>query len=118
MSQEMVGFFKNKRTDRVWGVEILDENMEPEMGPVYFSFDRKVIYNYWIDYKKLSDEQKWLFDDAFPFWAKYKASKEEAKRLKKEHPNWKLPDDPEGADVECDLVDVTFFSELPPNDPE
>lgn len=41
MPSKMVGFSKSKSTDEVWDVEILDENMEPEMGPVYFTFDKK-----------------------------------------------------------------------------
>lgn len=108
MPSKMVGFSKSKSTDEVWDVEILDENMEPEMGPVYFTFDKKKIYNYWTDYGKLSDMQKWLFDDAFPFWAQFGASEEEKEKLKKEHPNWELPDDLEDEEVECDMVDIEF----------
>lgn len=111
MPSRMVGFSKSKSTDEVWGAEILDENMEPEMGPVYFTFDKKKIYNYWTDYRKLSDRQKWLFDDAFPFWAQFGASEEEIAKLEKEHPNWRLPDDLEDEGGECDLVDIEFVSE-------
>lgn len=110
MPSKMVGFTKSKSTDAVWSVEVLDENMEPEMGPVYFSFDKKKIYNYWTDYGKLSDRQKWLFDDAFPFWAKFRASPEEIEELEKEHPNWELPEN-EDDDVEYDFADVEFASE-------
>ena len=39
MAVRMVGFSRNKSTDRVWAANILDENMEPQMGPVQFTFD-------------------------------------------------------------------------------
>lgn len=111
MPSKMVGFSKSKSTDKVWAADVLDEAME-SMGEVYFSFDKKTIYNYWTDYGKLSDRQKWLFDDAFPFWATFGVTSEETKaELKKEHPNWKRPDDLENEDVIYDLVDVNFVTE-------
>ncbi len=111
MPSKLVGFSKRKSTDEVWSVDILDDNMEPRMGSVYFSFDRKNIYNYWTDYKKLSAEQKWLFDDAFPYWAQFDVPEAEREKLKKDHPNWELPDDLEDDGVEYEKTDIEFVSE-------
>ena len=111
MAMRMVGFSRNKSTDRVWGANILDENMEPQMGAVQFTFDKKTVYNFWTDYEKLSPEQKWLFDDANESWAKFKATDEECRELEKLHPNWKLPDDLEDEPVNYELVDIEEFSD-------
>ena len=112
MAMRMVGFSRNKSTDRVWAANILDENMEPlDDGPVQFTFDKKTIYNFWTDYEKLSPEQRWLFDDANEFWAKFKATEEEYRELEKLHPNWKLPDDLEDESVNYELVDIEEFTQ-------
>ena len=43
-----------------------------EIGPFYFSFDRKTIYNFWTDYWNLTAEQRNLFDKEFPTIASLK----------------------------------------------
>ncbi len=111
MPSKTVGFSKSKSTDEVWKVDILNDDMEPEMGPVRFSFDKKKIYNYWTDYEKLSAEQKWLFDDAFPYWAQFNVPEAEREKLREAHPNWALPEDFEDEGVEYDKADIEFASE-------
>ena len=43
-----------------------------EEGPFYFSFDKKKIYNFWSDYWDLTDEQRQLFNQEFPYMAELK----------------------------------------------
>lgn len=66
-------FFKNKLTDKIWHVE-------PEkhrIGPKLFSFDKKVVFNYWPDYpQNLTLEQKKLFDKENPFWAEFRKNEQ------------------------------------------
>ena len=57
-------FYKEERKDKVWWISSIDEH-----GPLYFSFDKKTIYNYWEDYpQNLTPEQKEIFDKDNPFW--------------------------------------------------
>ena len=110
MAVRMVGFSRSRSTDKVWSVGVYSNDMESEIGQVYFTFDKKTIYNYWTDYRKLTDEQKWLFDDAFEFWACFGESEEEISKLQKEHPNWSLPEDLEDDGEEIEPADIEFFS--------
>lgn len=103
----MLDFYKEHDGDKVWWVdefEIDEEgNINRELGPMLFSFDKKTIFNYWPDYpEKLSPEQKWIFDDENPFWAKFRASEEELEKLEKEHPNWPAREAMEDAEDDDD----------------
>ena len=60
-------FYKEERKDKVWWISSIDEH-----GPMYFSFDKKTIYNYWEDYpQNLTPEQKEIFDKENPFWSDF-----------------------------------------------
>ena len=51
----------------MWWISSIDEH-----GPMYFSFDKKTIYNYWEDYpQNLTPEQKEIFDKENPFWSDF-----------------------------------------------
>ena len=106
----MLDFYKEHDGDKVWWVDEFeideDGNINRELGPMLFSFDKKTIFNYWPDYpEKLSPEQKWTFDDENPFWAKFRASDEELEKLEKEHPNWPAREAMEDEDDEDDEDD-------------
>ena len=52
-------FYKYKKTDKIWWIR--EEDMR---GPLLFSFDKKVIFNFYTDYPgKLTAEQKAVFDE-------------------------------------------------------
>lgn len=60
-------FMKRNPNDQIWWVDQVEAS-----GPLYFSFDRKTIFNYWPDYPDhLTQEQKELFDKENPFWAAF-----------------------------------------------
>ena len=60
-------FYKEKLKDKVWWINSLDE-----YGPLYFSFDKSEVYNYWSDYpQKLTKEEKEIFDKENPYWANF-----------------------------------------------
>lgn len=89
MKSKSVVFVREKETDLAYDVDVLDESGMSEMGPIYFSFDTEHIYNFWTDYpNKLTADQKWAFDDTFPYWAKFNVTEKEAEELAKAHPNW------------------------------
>lgn len=73
----------------IYKVREYADNGKRCLGGMLFSFDGKTVLDYWTDYEKLTKEQKWLFDDTFQFWAMFKATDEEKRKLRKEHPNWK-----------------------------
>lgn len=50
-------FYKYGPNDKIWFIDPVPR----EIGPLYFSFDRKTIYNFWPDYDKLTEEQKAIF---------------------------------------------------------
>lgn len=60
-------FYKNKITDKIWWVD------DPEtIGVHLFSFDKKKIYNLFVDYRtNLSKEEKEIFDKENPFWKEF-----------------------------------------------
>lgn len=79
MQSDRYEFYKNHKNDKVWWVEhyiILDkdrpitsDNVDKLLGELLISFDKKNIFNLWIDYPhKLTKEQKEIFDKENPFW--------------------------------------------------
>ena len=56
-------FYKRKPTDTVWWV---DTAIWGEVGLMLFSFDRKTIYNLFLDYRKLPPDLKAIFDKDNP----------------------------------------------------
>lgn len=118
MKSSDVIFTREHENDRAYKVDVLDENGESKIGPVYFAFDTRKVFNFWTDYPdKLTSDQKWAFDDTFPFWAKFDLTDDEAERLAKEHPNWstakkKSYDDPSDPyeQITKEVSDVEFVS--------
>lgn len=61
-------WYKNKPTDHIWWLDNSDERV----GEWIFSFDRKHTFNMFADYpKKLTPDQKRIFDNENPFWADF-----------------------------------------------
>jgi len=51
----------------VWEVEEIGT-----VGKLLFSFDKKKIYNLWIDYPHgFTKEEKEIFDKEYPYWADF-----------------------------------------------
>ena len=59
-------FYKIDETDNIWLVE------QEDMGEWLFSFDKKIVYNFWTDFEKLTPEQKEIFAKDYPTMAKLK----------------------------------------------
>ncbi len=58
-------FYKEDKNLIIWDVE------SDEYGPYYFSFDKKIIFNFWTDYpNKLTKEQIEIFKREKPIMAK------------------------------------------------
>lgn len=61
-------FYKDSKDEKIWSTRKYGE-----IGPIYFSFDCKKIYNFWTDYPdKLSKEEKEIFDKERPDLARLK----------------------------------------------
>lgn len=77
MKMRYGSFRKNKESDKIWLCSALDEDGMPLMlGTLLFTFDKKKIYNFNLDYPaNLTPEEKEIFDRENPFWAKFKPSK-------------------------------------------
>lgn len=59
-------FYKHHPDDQIWWVDAIGQK-----GPLLFSFDKEIVFNYWSDYpEKLTQEQKFIFDKENPEWAK------------------------------------------------
>lgn len=60
-------FYKNEPDNKIWWVD------NPEtVGEWLFSFDKKEVFNMFSDYPdKLTPEQKAIFDEENPEWAKF-----------------------------------------------
>lgn len=51
----------------VWEVEEIGNR-----GKLLFSFDKKKIYNLWVDYPhNFTPEEKEIFDREYPYWANF-----------------------------------------------
>lgn len=60
-------FFKQNPDDLIWWVDTFKQD-----GLFEFSFDKKRIYNLFLDYPNhLTAEQKEIFDKENPFWAEF-----------------------------------------------
>jgi hypothetical protein len=49
-------FYKEEPTDKIWWIKSFDY-----FGLFLFSFDKKIVYNFFEDYDSLSEEQKTIF---------------------------------------------------------
>ena len=66
-------FYKKKDNDKIWSVEEIGY-----IGKLLYSFDKKNIYNLWIDYPhNFTKEEKELFDKEYPYWKKFFQGKEQ-----------------------------------------
>ena len=60
-------FYKKKDNDKIWSVEEIGN-----IGKLLYSFDKKNIYNLWIDYPhNFTKEEKELFDKENPYWKEF-----------------------------------------------
>ena len=60
-------FYKNNPTDKIWWV-----NNPDKIGEWLFSLDKKEVFNLFADYpRKLTAEQKKIFDEENPYWADF-----------------------------------------------
>jgi hypothetical protein len=60
-------FYKNNENDLIWWVDNTDQ-----LGIWLFSFDKNKIFNMFADYpRKLTKEQKEIFDRENPYWADF-----------------------------------------------
>ena len=67
---QLEAFRKRKPTDRIWWTGEVGR-----VGAMYFSFDKKTVYNVYQDYpNKLTPEQKELFDKENPEWAELRGN--------------------------------------------
>ena len=72
MTKSKPKFVKNNKTDKIWWVDNLGE----EVGVFEFSFDQKKVYNLFRDYPgAMTPEEVKIFDRENPFWAEYFAER-------------------------------------------
>lgn len=65
-------FYKKNKGDKVWWVDHVEY-----MGEFLVSFDKKKIFNLWLDYPwNFSKEEKELFDKENPYWRDFFALRE------------------------------------------
>lgn len=63
-----IEFYKKAKNSRIWWVEV-----PGDIGTNLFSFDKKKIYSLFEDYPdKLTLEEREIFKEDEPFWAKFK----------------------------------------------
>ena len=72
--KEQYLFSKEFSDDKIWIVERLQDNKIIQVADEYlFSFDKKIIFNFWKDYPdNLTKEQADIFKDKFPMLAELK----------------------------------------------
>lgn len=64
-------FYKKNKKDTIWWVENLDSR-----GELLISFDKKKIFNLFIDYpNNLTKEQIEIFDKENPYWRDFFANR-------------------------------------------
>lgn len=82
MQSDFYEFYKENPKDKIWKVThyvlndktkgIIEGNVDTIKGEILFSFDKKKIYNAWIDYPyNLTEEEKELFDKENPKWKEF-----------------------------------------------
>lgn len=82
MQSDFYEFHKEKSSNKIWKVThhilydkekgFIDGNIDVVLGEILFSFDKKKIYNLWIDYPyNFTKEEKELFDKENPYWANF-----------------------------------------------
>ena len=60
-------FYKENPSDSIWWVDTSEKD-----GVFLFSFDKKKVYNLFVDYPhNLTKEQQELFDKENPYWVKF-----------------------------------------------
>lgn len=60
-------FYKDKPENTIWRVDEIGK-----VGRHLFSFDKKKIYNLWVDYPhNFTPEEKEIFDREYPYWAAF-----------------------------------------------
>lgn len=65
-------FYKVDKTDKVWQVSTPGKE-----GPIEFSFDKKTVFNLFLDYPNaLTPEQKKIFDEENPELARLVSDRE------------------------------------------
>lgn len=65
-------FYKENPGDKIWWVDDIETT-----GPMEISFDKKKIYNLWLDYPwNMTPEEVELFNKENPEWAKLLAGRE------------------------------------------
>ena len=60
-------FYKDKPSNKIWWISAIDY-----VGYFLFSFDKKIIYNFFADYDELTEEQKEIFRKENPVLAALK----------------------------------------------
>ena len=67
MTAVLSDFYKKKDTDKIWWADELDR-----VGEIYFTFDKKTIYNLFEDYpQNLTKEEKEIFDSENSYWKNF-----------------------------------------------
>ena len=57
-------FYKDSEDSKVWWIDKIDV-----LGEILFSFDKKKIYNIFLDYPhSMTEEEVRIFDSENPFW--------------------------------------------------
>lgn len=52
----LTDWYKEAETDKIWWISAIDY-----VGLFMFSFDKKIIYNFFADWDELTEEQKTIF---------------------------------------------------------
>jgi hypothetical protein len=60
-------FYKDNPSDKIWWISAIDY-----VGYFLFSFDKKIIYNFFADYEELTEEEKEIFREENPVLAALK----------------------------------------------
>lgn len=79
MQSDVYEFYKENLENKIWKVThyilydkekgFVDGNIDVAIGELLFSFDKKKIYNLWIDYPhNFTKEEKEIFDKENPYW--------------------------------------------------
>lgn len=75
-SNNLCDFYKQNAGDKIWWAA----NYNNDDDELFFSFDRKTLYNLFRDYPhRLTKEQKAIFDKENPFWVEFFAGKQPKK---------------------------------------